>query len=502
MEARRHPVNDAAIATRLSPAALAARSPLAADRTVHWPPRDEQPPDIGVIHFGPGAFHRAHQAYYFDHALDQDRRWGVCAVATRSASGVDALARQGGLYTLATLDHHSSLRVIRSIRETLYTGRERDLAQFLQRCADPRVALVTLTITEKGYCLAPDGTLDFSHRDIVADLARPQRPASALGWLVAGLAHRHAAGGAPLTVLSCDNRRHNGRLLRHAIEALSARSDPALADWIAARVAFPDSMVDAITPAATDALRTRIAAHLGLRDDCAVQREAFCQWVIANDFRAARPDFAGLGVTLVDDVASWERAKLRILNGAHSTLAYIGLLRGHGTVRDAMRDPELRRHLLRMLRDEVQPGLQPGLDDYLAQTLARFENPMLEHRLAQIACDGSQKLPYRIVEPIQENLAAGRPITALAATLAAWLLHLREQLRDPAGLNDPLAPRLLALAGRCNGEPAHDIAELLTLREVIPPDCAAEPALRRALAQAYAALSLERLPAAAGHEAT
>lgn len=468
---------------RLAPATLAGA------RTGPWLPRaDATPPTIGVLHIGPGAFHRAHQAWYFDRALDADPRWGIAALSLRSGSAHAALAPQGGLYTLATLDVEVGLRIVRAIRELLAGGAAPDRARALARFADPALQIVTLTVTEKGYCLRPDGTLDLAHPDVCADLAAPGRPASAPGWLVEGLRLRREAGLGPLTVISCDNRSGNGQRLRAAVHTLAAHRAAGLAAWIDAEVAFPSTMVDSITPASTDALRARVEGTIGLRDEAAVQREAFCQWVIEDRFAAARPDLAALGVTLTDDVAAFERAKLRILNGAHSTLAYLGLLRGHETVLDAMLDPLLARHVEQMIADEVLPGLAQPLGHYAAATLARFRNRELRHELAQIAWDGSQKLPYRILETVAENLAAGRPVRRLAATLAAWLQFLRHAAASGRDLVDPLAPRLLALGAACSGDPEADAARLLALREVIAAPLAESPPLRRALVDALRVL--------------
>lgn len=468
------------------------RAGLALARPGAWMPAPERELiTIGVLHFGPGAFHRAHQAWYLDRALDTDPRWGICAVSLRSRTALDALAPQDGLYTLVALGERTDMRIVRALREVLLGSAPGDRARVFARFEDPALHLVTLTVTEKGYCLAADGTLDVAHPDVVADLADPVRPGSVLGWLVEGLRRRRARRLAPPTIASCDNGTGNGERLRRAIVSLAALRDASLADWIAAEVPFPCSMVDSITPAATAALRERVERDIGLRDEAAVQREDFCQWVLENRLGPVVPDFAALGVTVTSDVAAFERAKLRILNGAHSTLAYLGLLRGFVTVGEAIADPELARHVSSMLSEEVLPGLDGRLGDYTAATLRRFRNRELRHELAQIAWDGSQKLPYRILETIAENLEAGRPITRLAATLAAWLLFLRRAALQHRTLVDPLAPSLLELGSGCSGEPGADVARLLALREVFPAALASDPRLARAIEAAYRRLCSE-----------
>jgi mannitol-1-phosphate/altronate dehydrogenase len=382
--------------------------------------RQPRPLAAGIVHFGPGAFHRAHQAAFIDRLLDADPRWGIVGVGLRSGATVAPLAAQDGLYTLVVRDAEAAMRVIAAHVAMLGPGGE-----LIARLADPGVALVTATVTEKGYALAADGTLDFGHPDIVHDLAAPALPKSFIGWTVAGLAARRAAGLAPFAVLSCDNMADNGAKLRAATIAFATRLDPELAAWIAGEVGFPSSMVDSITPASDDALLAEVAARLGLEDAAPVQREAFAQWVIEDQGRPLGPDLAGTGVILTRDVAGYERAKLRILNGSHSALADAGLLAGHETVAEAMADAALADFVERLVREEVVPALPPvpGLDlhAYADAVFARFRNPAIRHRLIQIAMDGSQKLPYRWLDTIIANLRAGRPAAHLACAVAAWI---------------------------------------------------------------------------------
>lgn len=439
----------------------------------------------GIVHFGPGAFHRAHQADYVDRLLDEDPRWGIAAVALRSAATVDALRRQRGRYTLAILDAEPSFRTIAVHREAHGPG---DAATVRRRLADPAVRLVTSTVTEKGYCLAGDGTLDFVHPDIVHDLAASQQPRSLIGWLALGLGDRRAAGLPPFATLCCDNMAANGRKLGAAVGAFAERTDPELGRWIAGEARFPDSMVDAITPASDDALRRRVCAATGLDDAIPVAREAYCAWVIEDVLPPDGPDLAGAGAIVTGDVAAHERAKLRILNGAHSALAYLGLLRGHRTVAEAMDDPPLADLVAAMIRDEVIPTLRGrsslDLDAHVDEILARFRNPMIGHQLAQIAWDGSQKLPYRLLDTIADARGAGRPFGRLAIAVAAWMRFVQ---RAGASAVDPLAERFAGL-------PAEDEAlldSLLGLGQIFPAGLAADPGVRAALGAGLAALKEE-----------
>lgn len=428
---------------------LLTRATLAGVPATITAPRGRVGISTGIVHFGPGAFHRAHQAAYVDSLLDHDPRWGIAAVSMRSRGTIDALAAQDGLYTLAIRDAEPGMRVIDAHRRFL--GPE-DGAATRALLADPATRLVTSTVTEKGYCLAADGTLDLTHADIVHDLARPVVPRSVVGWIVAGLEARRGAGVAPFVPMPCDNLANNGAKLHAALVAFARATDPALADWIAGEVRVPSTMVDSITPAADDALYADVAAALGVTDRAPVQREAFAQWVIEDVGAAGFPDLGAVGATLTSDVAGYEKAKLRILNGAHSTLAYAGLLRGHVSVADAMRDAELAGFVDAMIRRDIMPMLPavPGLDldGYRAAVLRRFTNPAIVHRLDQIAQDGSQKLPYRLGDTLLANRRAGRMPRHVVMALGCWVAFLIKRSAAGIAIVDPAAESLVAaLAG-------------------------------------------------------
>ncbi|MDX8478343.1 mannitol dehydrogenase family protein [Mesorhizobium sp. VK24D] len=414
----------------------------------------------GIVHLGVGAFHRAHQAAYVDACLaDGEVDWGIIGVSLRSPDTRDALAPQDGLYTLAVRDSAGEqLQVIGSILSLLVAPE--DPGAVLAALTDPRTRIVTLTITEKAYLRAADGGLDGNHPDITHDLANPGSPKTAHGFLAEALARRRAAGTPPFTVLCCDNLPANGatlhRLLIEFAKLRDARADAGdqpLAGYVADEVAFPSSMVDRIVPATTDADRARIAEELGLGDAWPVMTEPFRQWVIEDRFPAGRPAWERFGVTMVEDVGPFEDMKLRLLNGAHSGIAYLGLLSGHATVDRAFADPSIRQ-FVDALWAEAIPTLpqDAGLDTtaYTAELAERFSNTALAHRTAQIANDGSQKLPQRIVASALASLEAGLPPEHLSLVVAAWIAacQARGKTLPEAHFTDPLDAALGDLFAR------------------------------------------------------
>lgn len=432
-------------------------------------PRNRTAVEVGIVHFGPGAFHRAHQASYIDTLLDDDPRWGIAAVSMRSAGTVRALAAQDGLYTLAVRDTEPSMRVIGAHQRFLGPG---DAAETAALLADPRVRLVTTTVTEKGYCLRADGTLDFDHPDIVHDLTGAS-PSSVVGWIVAGLGARMAAGIDPFVPMPCDNLASNGAKLKAALIAFAGRRDLRLAEWIADRVRVPSTMVDSITPATDDRLLADVVAATGLTDEAPVQRESFVQWVIENIDDPAVAAMGRVGATLTGNVAAYEQAKLRILNGAHSTLAYLGLPRGHRTVAQAMGDAPLADFVARMIADEIIPTLKPtpgmDLDAYARAVLARFRNPAIEHRLDQIAQDGSQKIPYRLGDSLKESRRLGRVPVGIIHAIAGWLAFVIERAAYDTGIIDPMANRLAAIVS--GTDPEHAVRAIISELNIANSEC-------------------------------
>jgi fructuronate reductase len=448
-------------------------------------PASTLPP--GIVHFGPGAFHRVHQAWFVDKLLVGDARWGICGVSLRSSEVRDALAPQDGLYTLATLDERTSYQIIGSLREILVAPE--DPQSILTKLAAPTTRVVTITVTEKGYCLDARGDLDTNHADIQRDLRESYLPTSLIGYLVEGLRRRRAVGAEPLTVISCDNLIDNGARLARAVGQLAELRESGLARWIEDHARFPRTMVDSITPATTDELRTRVRGVLGMGDRWPVQRESFVQWVLEDRLAAEGPDWASAGVTLTDDVAGYDHAKLRLLNGAHSALAYLGLLAGHETVAEAMRDERLCSLVSTMMREDVRPTLRAprGLDlnAYIDAILRRFRNPAIRHALAQIAWDGSQKLPIRLLGTIRDNLETGRPIGRLCVPIAGWMHFVRRQAARGERVTDPLAERLFEVGSACQNRSKFDVPAFLGLDTVFPTDLAHDARFTNALARAY-----------------
>ena len=446
------------------------------------------------MHLGPGAFHRAHQACYFDRLLARDPRWAISAVSLHSPSVRHALAPQDGLYALAELDDPTRWRVIGAIRELLVAPQTPD--RVLARLAHPDTRLVTLTVTEKGYTLDSTGRLDLNDPDVTADLTASAHPRTAIGWIVAGLSARRATGLPPFTTVSCDNLADNGRTLKAAVVGFAGRRDPDLAQWIDSEARFPCTMVDSITPASDDALRARAAEALGLTDAWPVQREPFTQWVVEDAFGDDGPDWASAGVTVSNDIAAYAQAKLRLLNGAHSTLAYAGLLRGHETVGEAMADAELAAFVERLMLEDVAPTVAApkgfDLDRYVHDLLARFRNGSVRHLLSQIAWDGSQKLPVRVLTTVRDAALTGRPLDRLAVPVAAWMRFVRERAQGDVAIVDPMAEALSAIGHATSGVGADDVPRFLAIEAVFGRERMPKPYVE-ALITAYNALGHDRI---------
>jgi fructuronate reductase len=455
------------------------------------PTYDRAATRIGIMHIGPGAFHRAHQAYYADTLLHSDKRWAICALSLKSTGLRDALAPQQGLYTLVELGAAPRVRVIGAIREMLVGATDAEAAFARLTSRDTRI--VSLTVTEKGYCLDANNLLDFANADIAHDLKNPSQPRSTIGWIVEGLRRRRALGVPPFAVLSCDNLPDNGAVLRRALLAFALAADADLAKWIEGEVVCPRTMVDSITPATDDALRQRTVALTGLVDEWPIQREPFTQWVIEDVAVIRDADWQSVGVTLAKDVGVYDRAKLRLVNGPHSTLTYLGLLRGHESVADAMRDEQLAQFVEQLMTYDLGPSLgsTPGFDveHYISAVLARFRNPGIRHLLSQIAWDGSKKLPVRITVTISEALRAGRPIHRLVMPLAAWMRFIVRQAKAGVAIVDPDAVRLTSIGTACTGDAGSDVARFAVCESVLPPALFADPKFREVLEAAYSALA-------------
>ncbi len=397
------------------------------------PSYDRDAQGTGIVHFGIGAFHRAHQAVYTDDAMNAgDRDWRIAGVSLRSPSVADQLNPQDGMYTVVVRKGSAhQTRLIGAVTRVLVARDAPNVV--IEALADPSVAIVTMTITEKGYCRTPDGSLDAARAD----------ESSIYRYLADGLAQRQQRGLPGLTLLSCDNLAHNGAQLARLFLAYLATRAPALLDWVEAHCTFPSSMVDRIVPATTEDDRAAFAAEAGLEDRALVLTEPFGQWVIEDRFAGRRPRWEVGGAQFVADVAPYETAKLRMLNGAHSALAYLGLEAGHVFVHQAVADPVLRPLIDRLMRKEAAPTIvtAPGqdLEVYAASLMDRFGNAALEHRLIQIAMDGSQKIPQRWLETLAAQQQQGRQCPVILRAIAAWLVHIRGDRRP---VDDALASQL------------------------------------------------------------
>lgn len=441
----------------------------------------------GIVHLGIGAFHRAHQAVYVDDLLGQEPGWGIVGASLRRPDTKDALEPQGGLYSILVRDASgSACRVIGSVLEVIDATTEGD--RLLELMVNPSVRIVSLTVTEKGYCHDPaTGHLDLNHPDIVHDLADPAHPRSAPGFIVEALDRRRQAGLVPFTVMSCDNLPSNGRTARRIIGEFAAARGSELADYVAT-ASFPSTMVDRIVPATTDADRQIVSEALGLEDAWPVVTEPFTQWVIEDDFSAGRPRFEAAGAQMVEEVEPFERMKLRMLNGSHSTLAYLGYLAGYQYVAEAIGDPAFRKLIFGLMTEEAMPTLDmPGTDlaGYRDALIERFANPALKHRTWQIAMDGSQKLPQRLLGTIRDRIAAGRSYERLALGVAAWMRYAGgvDEKGEAIDVRDPMVERFKAIAAEAGGDPGRIVDGFLALREVFGTDLPADPLFRALLVQ-------------------
>lgn len=468
-----------------------ATAPLAVARP-QWDSSRLQP---RIVHLGCGAFHRAHQALYTHHLLEiSDSDWGICEVNLRSASSrqlMENLRQQQLLYSVAEKGaEHTELKIIGAITGALHPALD-GCDGILRALTREETAIVSLTITEKGYCSdAASGELDLTNPQIQHDLTHPGAPQSAIGYIVEALRLRHEQNLPPFTVLSCDNLRDNGHVTRAAVLGLARARDAALAEWIAREVSFPCTMVDRIVPAATEETLQEIASQLGVYDPCALACEPFRQWVIEDNFVNGRPDWDLVGAQFVDDVAPFELMKLRMLNGSHSFLAYLGYLGGYQTIAETMDDPAFRRAALMLMLQEQAPTLTmpagTDLEAYARQLLERFSNPALRHRTWQIAMDGSQKLPQRMLDSIRYHLAHGSDWRHLALGVAGWMRYVLgvDEQGNAIDVVDPLIAQLQTINQRY---PAGNerVSALLAISTIFGADLPANTAFVSGVQQAY-----------------
>ncbi|MGM3175546.1 mannitol dehydrogenase family protein [Dickeya lacustris] len=459
------------------------------------PDYDRQRVTPRIVHIGFGAFHRAHQALLTDRVLRQHGGdWGICEVVLFSDDTlISALRRQDHLFTVLEKSAQGNQAIIvGSVCRSLH-ARVEGIAAILAQLADPDVAIVSLTITEKGYCRAGNrGELDKDNPLVQQDIAHPRQPSSVPGILAEALRLRRERGIAPFSVLSCDNVPENGKVTRQVVIDAARLQDASLAQWITEHVTFPNTMVDRIVPAATPETLAQIAQATGVADPCGIACEPFIQWVVEDNFVAGRPAWEHAGVQLVDDVLPFEEMKLRMLNGSHSFLAYLGYLAGYEHINNCMDDANYRRAVRHLMLKEQAPTLQVSgidLEAYAEQLLERFSNPALKHRTWQIAMDGSQKLPQRMLASLRWHLARGSDHRALTLGIAGWMRYVGGM--DDAGqhidIRDPLAESLQHIA-QSTPDTHERVQGWLSVNALFSDDLRANKAWVEELTQAYLSL--------------
>lgn len=441
------------------------------------PKYDRSKLKAGIVHLGIGAFHRAHQAFYTEEVLNKfGGDWGIIGCSLRSPSVRDQLAPQDGLYTLVERSGEGEkLQVIGAVIQNL-VGPENP-AELVNVMAQPNIKIVSMTVTEKGYCHDPaTGNLNSFHPDIQHDLENIDNPKSAIGFLVAALNKRFKAGIKSFTALSCDNLPNNGEVLEKVVVQFAEKISRELAAWISENTRFPSTMIDRIVPATTDEDRRDIEARLGIRDEGLVVAEPFTQWVIEDKFSDGRPQWEKAGALLVDDVRVFEKIKLRLLNGAHSTMAYTGYLSGFDYISEVMNEPAFVNMVtLYMAREAGETLTAPAgfdIEAYKQQLRDRFSNKALKHRTWQIAMDGSQKLPQRLLESLRVQLKGNGHIDIICLGVAAWIRYVSgfDEKGNPIEVSDPLAAELRALCDVNAGNAEATVKAIAGLPKVFGQD--------------------------------
>lgn len=448
----------------------------------------DRPSAIGILHLGPGNFHRAHQAVFTEDAGS----WGICGATQRSPEVADRLRPQDCLYTVLERSRTAvACRVVGSLREVLFARAEPD--RLWARFIDPAVRIVSITVSEKGYRRNALGRLDLTDPLVQRDISGIRAPQTTIGQLVRGLQRRRATSGAPVTVLSCDNLVANGATTRTlALDfcaALPRAEGRPLASWITRNARFPNTVADRIVPAATAEDRATVEAMLGLTDAAVVVAEPHRQWVIENDFAAGRPAWEKSGVRFTPDITPYETMKLRLLNGTHSLLAYLGALAGHETISAAAADPALNQAAVGFMEQDALPTVPTaeGIDAaaYAAEVLTRLSNPALPDRTTRVAMDGSQKLPLRLLNTIRERLAAGATPHWATRAVAAWMVYVavgRDRDGRPLPLEDPLAAKLRHVIPT-HPEAGAIVNGLLSIPEIFGADLPDHGDFRRSLTE-------------------
>lgn len=463
---------------------------------IQVPQYDRSQVGQGIVHIGVGGFHRAHQTIYTEDLFNRNQSlaWGFCGLGLlpHDSHMRDVLRSQDCLYTLVERSTAGDqARVVGSIVDFLFAPGNGEAV--LEKMAAPETKIVSLTITEGGYYVhAGTGTLDAGHPDIRRDLAFPHEPRCSFGFLLEALDRRRQRGLAPFTLMSCDNIQGNGDVLKTMLLSFAELRDPLFADWMARNCAFPNSMVDRITPATTDEHRQMVRDQFGIDDSWPVVTEPFKQWVIEDHFVQGRPMWEETGAQMTNDVLPYEKMKLRLLNASHQALCYIGMLLGYEFVHQTMEDESIRTLVQRLMDREVTPILPPvpgiDLENYKATLIERFANPAIEDQLSRIGIYGSSGIPKFVLPSIVEEQRRGGPITLLCFTVACWLRFLsgRSDEGNAMAMKDPMASRLrtIAMAG------GKDPAPLLALREVFSEELVSSPEFVRQVSEFLASFYL------------
>jgi fructuronate reductase len=452
----------------------------------------------GILHLGCGAFHRAHQAVFSQQAIEAEggtapAAWGIVGASLRRPRIRDVLQPQDGLYTVLERGAETvCAQVVGTVRDVVFVPEAEEA--LMRHFADPAIRIVTLTVTSSAYCLDARGRLDADHPEIRRDLQSP-RPWSAIGVLVAGLAEVRRTGRRPPVVMSCDNLAANGRTLRQAAIDHAALRDDGLASWIGSAVQFPCSMVDRIVPSATAEDARDAALLLGVSDDAAVATEPFRQWVV-EAFDGPRPQWEAAGATYVADVAPWEASKLRLLNGTHMALAYLGALAGLGAVSDVVAEPAFAAFALRLMLQEQMPTLPPSghdIEAYAHELLERWHNPGIAHRLDRVGRNGSEKLQMRLLTSIADNLRSGRQAPCTTFAVAAWICCASGRVGRcrTAEIEDPVCERMRLLGAAAGDDAERLTAAVLEMNDVFGSELPRHAPFRAELAHAVAMLQRE-----------
>ncbi|MGF1777997.1 fructuronate reductase [Vibrio nomapromontoriensis] len=449
-----------------------------------------------IVHLGFGAFHRAHQALFTDEvAQKSDSDWGICEVNLFGGEAlISALRQQDHLYSVVEKGAESTtIKVIGAVTESFHPA-SNGINTIIEKMAEPQVAIVSMTITEKGYCTDPaTGRLDKNNPLVIADLSNPTQPSSALGYIVQALQLRRERGQNAFTVMSCDNVQENGHVAKAAILEFAALLNVELAAWIEAHVTFPCTMVDRIVPAATEETLNEITTLLGVQDPCGIACEPFRQWVIEDNFVAGRPEWNLAGAEFVEDVVPYEEMKLRMLNGSHSFLAYLGYLGGYEHIADTMTDQGYRKAAFdMMMRAQASSLSMPegtDLNAYATSLIDRFTNPSLKHKTWQIAMDGSQKIPQRMGSSLQFHLNNQTDFRWLATGIAGWMRYVSgvdEQGQD-IDVRDPMVHHLSDICSQ-HGLNASVVPALLSIEAIFQTEIGQNEQVIAAVTLAYQSL--------------